>query len=268
VVFIIIGLVLHYRHDFFRAPPSSSDGKHVESENGGGAMGNSETALRAVISLPDPVDAQLRNATARFAFVAALDEAAVRDRSAVKSKQSLLSLLDAYAKAGEGWKGRLAQVVNDENARVWVVPVGADWKNLGALARACLSSRGRDTEIRFIAENETVALALRFWSLGRGRVQVRTVPKAFSPGSGDRRVVRLLAVQESLARDVVLRSGTAWRIVAPESVAMDYSGLAENSPLWNASVVFLDALLRALPVPAGLLRDMDNSASRLVKRMA
>jgi len=220
------------------------------------------------MSLPEPVDAQLRNATARFAFLAGLDEVAVRDRSAVKSKHTLLSLLDAYAKAGEGWKGNLSQVVNEENAGVWVVPVGSDWKSMGALARACLSSRGRHTEIRFIAENEAVALALRFWSLGRGRVQVRTVPKAFSPGSGNHRIVRLFAVQQSLARDVVLRSGTAWRIVAPDSIAMDYSGLAENSPLWNAPVVFLDALLRALPVPASSLRNLDSAASRLIKRMA
>ncbi len=303
VVFIIVGLAVHFFHDFFRAPPSSSDEENIERKNANEVTNHPETVLRSVLarkiestdllrrqglehsvqhsidggpvpagesrlSLPEPVDAQLRNATARFAFLAGLDEVAVRDRSAVKSKHTLLSLLDAYAKAGEGWKGNLSQVVNDENAGVWVVPVGSDWKSMGALARACLSSRGRHTEIRFIAENEAVALALRFWSLGRGRVQVRTVPKAFSPGSGNHRIVRLFAVQQSLARDVVLRSGTAWRIVAPDSIAMDYSGLAENSPLWNAPVVFLDALLRALPVPASSLRNLDSAASRLIKRMA
>ncbi|MBK8575768.1 MAG: hypothetical protein IPN90_08845 [Elusimicrobia bacterium] len=268
VAMVAVGLRIHYLHDMSRASPPPSPLGQGQSQNDTSKVLTGEIDLRAILDLPKPVDAELRSATARFRFVGALGETAVRDRSAVTSKNFLLSLMDAYAKAGDGWSGDLGQVVKEENAGVWVVPVGADRKGAGALARACLASRGRDTEIRFVAENEAVAFALSLWSFGRSRVQVRTVPGAFSLGSGDRRVVRLLVVQEALAKDVALRPGMAWRIVAPESIAMDYSGLSENSPLWSASVVFIDALLRSLPVSVGRLRDLDSVASRLIKRMA
>lgn len=264
---VVVGLRTHYLHDMSRAPPPSPLGQG-QGQNDTSRVLTEEIVLRDILDLPTPVDANLRSATARFRFVGSLDETVVRDHSAVTSKNLLLSLMDAYAKGGDGWAGDLGQVVKEENAGVWVVPVGADRKGVGALARACLASRDRDTEIRFVAENTAVAIALSFWSVGRSRVQVRTAPRAFSLGSGDRRVVRLLAVQEALAKDVALRSGKIWRIVAPESIAMDYSGLPESSPLWSASIVFLDALLRSLPVPVGQLRDLDSAASRLIKRMA
>ncbi|MBK8870503.1 MAG: hypothetical protein IPN19_05530 [Elusimicrobia bacterium] len=249
-VLVVVGLLKHYFHDISRVPPSS------------------EAALREILDLPAPIDIQLRSATARYRFISSLNDVSLRGPSAVTSKNSLLSLLDAYAKAGDGWEGDLRQSVQEDNAGLWVVPVGANRKSLGAFVRTCLSERRPETEVRFIAENEVVAFALRRWSAGRSRVQVRTVPNAFSPGSGNRQIFRLLATEKALARDASLRSGLAWRIVAPESLALDYAGLSEDSPLWNAAVVFLDELLRSLPIPASQLRDLHDTAARLAEKMA
>lgn len=265
---VVVGLRIHYLRDISRSPPPPSPSDEDQGQEERPEALAAETVLRSILDLPKPVDAELRSATARFVFVASLGEAPLRGRLDVDSKNELLSLLDAYAKAGDGWKSDLAWTVEEDQSGVWVVPVGADRKGIGALVRACVSGRGRDTELRFVAENETVAFALRLWSLGRGRVHVRTVPEAFMSGKHDHRVFRLSVAQTALAKDVALRAGMAWRIVAPESIALDYSGLTENSPLWNAPVVFLDALLRALPVPASSLRNLDNAASRLIKRMA
>jgi hypothetical protein len=199
-------------------------------------------------------DLNLRNLDSRLQYVQSLPGAGTGILKGT-SRRRLMGALLRFISEGLPLHS-LEMLPNlEKDEKIWMVPVRSG-EDLEGFVPRLMAKAGTGIQVRFIAQSSDLEKRVQILIAGYSQARVLSAPDAFALSG----FFHLETAHRALAQEVSLYESAAWRILIPIDLTPNYDGLDSRSPLSNAWVTFLNALLEGFTLPSQDLHNLDRIA--------